>query len=200
MPKTTQSTPIYCLTYVSTINTTQLLKRRVFGDIRDEAIAFNRQHGISGFLCYGSRNFFQYIEGEKSVIQSLYAKIQQDPRHHNIKLLSEGEIKTRRCQNWHMNFVTAKALINHHPVAKVYYPFKPHQWHDDKVAHFTEFCISQYNDKTIQVNDYYANFEQTIKLTASTHQAFILLQVSLMLLAVVAFGLIYMFKLNAVFG
>ena len=42
----------------------------------------NTEAGISGILLYGMGDFFQVLEGEKSVITSLYENvIKNDPRH-----------------------------------------------------------------------------------------------------------------------
>lgn len=205
----TATTPIYYLTYISTIKVAYLLKPHIFNDIHNKALEFNRKHNISGFLCYGSRCFFQYLEGDKHIVQSLFAKIKQDSRHHNIKLIGKGDIDARRCQSWCMNVITPKALAKHHKDAKShYYPFTPYQWCDAKINNFTEFCISQYHifqddvfqdnvfqddGKANKPNQHHADLGQTVKVAIATHQVFILLQAMLVLLAIVAFGLIHMF-------
>jgi hypothetical protein len=48
--------------------------------------------------------FFQCIEGESSVIDSLYASIVADPRHSDVVTLSNEPISRRRFHDWSMHF------------------------------------------------------------------------------------------------
>ncbi len=44
----------------------------------------NQKNNISGILVYADGNFMQVLEGEETVVNSLYEKILNDQRHYNI--------------------------------------------------------------------------------------------------------------------
>ncbi|MEO8112701.1 MAG: BLUF domain-containing protein [Ginsengibacter sp.] len=60
--------------------------------------------GITGMLLYADDNFIQVIEGEKDVLDTLYAKISRDNRHKSFSILIRGEIKERNFADWSMGF------------------------------------------------------------------------------------------------
>lgn len=76
----------------------------------------NETIGVSGYLIYGSRNFMQVIEGPEVSINGLWKKISEDPRHENIKTMSEKMIKNLSYQTWSMGF--ANLTENLHPTLK----------------------------------------------------------------------------------
>ncbi len=65
----------------------------------------NPRHGLVGGLYYGNDCFFQYLEGDETEVRAVYEKIQQDPRHRNIKTLIEEPINRRTFTNWSMKYV-----------------------------------------------------------------------------------------------
>lgn len=70
---------------------------------------FNNEHQVTGLLLYSEGHFVQVLEGPAEVIQPLYGRIQQDPRHTQVETVSEGPIPARRFAAWSMNFGHAKA-------------------------------------------------------------------------------------------
>ncbi|MFM9999774.1 MAG: BLUF domain-containing protein [Burkholderiaceae bacterium] len=65
----------------------------------------NRRNGITGILCQGQGLYLQVIEGERSAINQLYARIQRDRRHNDVEMLSFAEIADRRFPDWSMAHV-----------------------------------------------------------------------------------------------
>ena len=65
----------------------------------------NRRNGITGILCQGQGLYLQVIEGERSAINQLYARIQRDRRHNHVEMLSFAEIADRRFPDWSMAHV-----------------------------------------------------------------------------------------------
>ena len=164
----TATTPIYYLTYISTIKVAYLLKPHTFNDIHNKALEFNRKHNISGFLCYGSRCFFQYLEGDKHIVQSLFAKIKQDSRY---------PFTPYQWCDAKINNFTEFCISQYHI-------FQDDVFQDD---------VFQDDGKANKPNPHHADLGQTVKVAIATHQVFILLQAMLVLLAIVAFGLLHMF-------
>ena len=70
------------------------------------AQAFNRSNGIGGVLCQGQGLYLQVLEGERSAVHALYARIISDPRHKDVEMLHLEEITHRRYAEW------AMALVN----------------------------------------------------------------------------------------
>lgn len=65
----------------------------------------NRRNGLVGVLYFGDSCFFQCLEGEQSAIDILYARLQSDERHKDIKLLSRESISALSYTDWAMKFV-----------------------------------------------------------------------------------------------
>lgn len=65
----------------------------------------NSAADISGMLLYHRKSFLQVLEGQQESVDSLYSKIQKDPRHTKCLLISRREIQSREFENWSMGFV-----------------------------------------------------------------------------------------------
>ena len=92
-----------CLIYISravgpqtTTVTTQIL---------ETARAFNKSHDLTGVLCQGKGLYVQVLEGERSVVNSLYRRIAADSRHVDAEIVLFGEIKNRQFKDWSMALV-----------------------------------------------------------------------------------------------
>jgi len=70
------------------------------------ARAHNRAHQITGVLCHGQGLYLQVLEGERSPVNALYARIVADRRHRAIELLQMEEIVERRYPQWSMAHVS----------------------------------------------------------------------------------------------
>ncbi len=65
----------------------------------------NKKENITGVLCQGSGLWMQVLEGERSKVNLLYARIMSDRNHKNVELLSLEEITQRRFGKWSMALV-----------------------------------------------------------------------------------------------
>jgi len=65
--------------------------------------AKNESLGISGLLLYSSGNFMQVLEGDEMLLDTLYTKIEQDPRHTNVRRLLYKSVQRRLFPDWGMN-------------------------------------------------------------------------------------------------
>ena len=73
--------------------------------ILEKSTAYNKKENITGVLCQGSGLFLQVLEGERSHVNLLYARIMADRTHRNVELLSMEEITHRRFGKWSMALV-----------------------------------------------------------------------------------------------
>ena len=77
----------------------------VTSQILETARAFNKSHGLTGVLCQGKGLYVQVLEGERSVVNSLYRRIAADSRHVDAEIVLFGEIKNRQFKDWSMALV-----------------------------------------------------------------------------------------------
>jgi len=63
----------------------------------------NPANGITGVLVATETHFLQVLEGEFKALNATLEKISRDSRHHEIQLISFGEIEERRFANWGMH-------------------------------------------------------------------------------------------------
>jgi len=84
----------------------------VLGAILKKAKEHNPRVGVTGVLCYCANAdiFLQVLEGGRNAVSGLYNKIAQDPRHHDVALLSYEEIGERSFSSWSMGQVNMSRL------------------------------------------------------------------------------------------
>jgi hypothetical protein len=73
--------------------------------ILETARAFNSAHHITGVLCQGKGLYVQVLEGERSVLNSLYRRIVVDNRHADAEIVSFADISARQFSSWSMALV-----------------------------------------------------------------------------------------------
>ena len=81
----------------------------------DKIIATAKYHnprfGITGLLVFGSGIFFQWLEGPRDNVTSLFKIISADQRHTDVVLITkEDEIRERLFPNWDMELVAAEDI------------------------------------------------------------------------------------------
>lgn len=64
----------------------------------------NRRAGITGHLLYDGTRFLQLIEGPDAVVDRLYARIEADPRHKDVRTLAESAVTQRSFPDWNMAY------------------------------------------------------------------------------------------------
>lgn len=64
----------------------------------------NASLGVTGMLLYKDGNVMQLLEGEEAVVQTLYNKIERDPRHRGLLTLLRGAQPERQFPDWSMGF------------------------------------------------------------------------------------------------
>lgn len=73
----------------------------------------NQRAGITGFLVYFNKLFFQVIEGNDKKVDQLFEKIRKDPRHQDIiRLKTEYEIGQRLFPTWSMRTINLEESVD----------------------------------------------------------------------------------------
>ena len=65
----------------------------------------NERLGITGCLLLAGRCFAQVLEGERSAVQTLARRIAADPRHRELRVVSEGSRAEREYVGWAMGYL-----------------------------------------------------------------------------------------------
>ena len=74
--------------------------------ILETARAFNKSHTLTGVLCQGKGLYVQVLEGERSIVNSLYRRIVADNRHEHTEIVSFTDISSRQFGAWSMALVS----------------------------------------------------------------------------------------------
>ena len=97
----------------------------VTASILEKSYTNNKNANITGILCQGSGLWLQVLEGERSQVNLLYARIMSDRNHHNVELLSMEEISQRLFGQWSMALVY---LSKDDPMVQMAHPeFDPYK-------------------------------------------------------------------------
>ena len=75
----------------------------------ESAVRHNETNNVTGMLLFASGNFLQVLEGEDAAVDEAMSRIQADPRHHGIILVSREEITGRDFGAWSMGFRGVRA-------------------------------------------------------------------------------------------
>ena len=75
-------------------------------DMLAESRQNNHVLGVTGVLLYTDGSFFQVLEGEKEVVETLFSKIKKDDRHNKITIIIKEPIPKRSFGDWSMGFVS----------------------------------------------------------------------------------------------
>ena len=80
------------------------------GAVLRQSTTNNPRIGVTGVLCFSGEIFLQVLEGGRTQVSALYNRIAQDPRHHEVVLLSYEEIDERSFAGWAMGQVNMARL------------------------------------------------------------------------------------------
>ena len=85
------------------------LSEEALANLLREARQHNQAAQLSGLLLYAQDQFLQVLEGPEEEINALYARIQSDPRHHNVRTLASGNAQQRVFPDWRMGYAVSDA-------------------------------------------------------------------------------------------
>ena len=94
--------PLHRAIYVSDAAGEAATSLLVLAEILGASERNNRRDGLTGVLMRHGGRFLQAIEGRRTDVDRLMDRLRADPRHHNIRLLSDQDIPTRLFPEWPM--------------------------------------------------------------------------------------------------
>lgn len=75
----------------------------------NEARERNRRLGVTGMLVHEGERFYQWLEGPRPALGSLWQSISRDARHDDVQLLGEGVTPARLFSEWDLRYVARGA-------------------------------------------------------------------------------------------
>ena len=94
----------YAISYVSSVSHT--LSNDQIQEVLDYSRNWNIEHNITGILLYSEGNFFQVLEGDKDLLQSLFSRISTDERHRNLTTLFRKEVSETKFNTYKSDFIS----------------------------------------------------------------------------------------------
>lgn len=96
------------IVYLSTA--THLMSDRELMEVLRVSRDNNARDGVTGVLVYQGGNFIQVLEGDTAAVDTVYARVMKDPRHHSVLHMLDGEASERLFPDWSMAFRPAASL------------------------------------------------------------------------------------------
>lgn len=101
------ATALYRLIYASI---SESLSKQDIEDILDTSESWNAAHEITGALIFTSRFFMQILEGPRSEVEFIFAKIREDERHRSVKTIAAHATDERLFGDWSMRYFGERQL------------------------------------------------------------------------------------------
>ncbi len=98
----------------------------------------NRKNGLVGVLYFGDGVFFQCLEGDEVTINQLMNKLEADPRHQDLKVVSKKYINQLSFADWAMKFAPIDAKIGRFLKANGFERFDPYLFSEETVSKFLD--------------------------------------------------------------
>ena len=106
---------------------TEPFDERRLTELLEQSRAYNQQKGITGLLCYKAGYFVQFVEGPPAALTELFVRIERDPRHQQVQVLSAGMSPLRQFTDWRL------AVAGPHP-AEFYWLITYHEAHHHRLV------------------------------------------------------------------
>ena len=91
---------MYRLIYKSKAN--GVIDKESFRDILYTSVQLNRTHGVNGALIATDNYFLQILEGSSEIVHETFARIKDDPRHIDVKIITSESITEAKFADWRM--------------------------------------------------------------------------------------------------
>lgn len=97
--------PLHRAIYVSDAVGDAATSLLILAEILGASDRNNRRDGLTGVLMRHDGRFLQAIEGRRVDVDRLMDRLGLDPRHENLRLLSDQDVPERLFRNWPMALV-----------------------------------------------------------------------------------------------
>lgn len=94
--------PLLSIVYCSTA--TRPFSDEELASLLEQSRSNNEAQDVTGMLLYRGGEFIQILEGDKDAVENLMARIAEDPRHNDVRVLLEEPLHERRFAEWTMGY------------------------------------------------------------------------------------------------
>lgn len=94
-----------CRLIYTSISSEEIISNDDLNALVQHSAENNQRENITGMLLLSGDRFLQVLEGGSKSVNRLYGKITQDPRHHDVELVSFESIGTSYFEDWNMRLV-----------------------------------------------------------------------------------------------
>lgn len=101
------------LTQIAYVSNHSGLAAGVLEDISEISSSNNKRDDITGILVVCDEDFFQILEGERTVVSECIRRIMNDVRHQKINIIFAGDAQTRLFPSWGMHNVERDDMLRH---------------------------------------------------------------------------------------
>ena len=101
------------LTRIAYVSNHSGLAAGVLEDISEVSSFNNKRDDITGMLVVCDEDFFQILEGERTVVSECIRRIMNDVRHQKINIVFAGDAQTRLFPSWGMHNVERDVMLRH---------------------------------------------------------------------------------------
>ena len=113
----------------------------ILDDILAQSRRNNPANGLVGALYFADGCFFQCLEGPAEAVDALYARLHDDPRHRDLKVLSRATVERPSFTGWSMKFVpnasAVRSVMREHGLTT----FDPYQFPPPALAAMVELLV-----------------------------------------------------------
>ncbi|MDC9701432.1 MAG: BLUF domain-containing protein [Alphaproteobacteria bacterium] len=88
--------------------------------ILDSCNRNNPLANITGTMIFNDHYFVQIMEGDRTLVSTMFSRIIQDPRHSDVVILNAGTIKERSFRDWSAAFAGHSEVID-----QIYLKYSP---------------------------------------------------------------------------
>jgi hypothetical protein len=110
----------------------------------------NRKNGLVGVLYFGDGAFFQCLEGDEDAINNLFAKIEKDPRHKDVRLISKKHISRLSFPDWAMKYAPLDEKMGKYLRENGHQHFDPYAFAPEMIQKILSLLIDAY-DPTLEI-------------------------------------------------
>lgn len=79
--------------------------------IMTSAARNNAAAGVTGLLLFNGQNFLQLLEGEEDAVARLLDRVEDDPRHSGVVVVTSLAIETRSFPEWSMRLLRLSTSV-----------------------------------------------------------------------------------------
>lgn len=101
------------LTRIAYVSNHSGLAAGVLEDISEISSSNNKRDDITGVLVVCEEDFFQILEGKRTVVSECIRRIMNDVRHQKINIIFAGDAQTRLFPVWGTHNVERDVMLRH---------------------------------------------------------------------------------------